>query len=134
MRATVDMTSRNDYEPKSFVMACLSYFDEVDWRKYADLGYHLDLEYLVQGRMTVTLEFKYGEKNIKVYRRSLHPEGEFKHFSFDLNSEVINYSELSNVREICFTVFYEDTDPRTRGGEFMVRNCALRLLDQVKQA
>lgn len=132
IHASVNMTSRSDYEPKSFVMACLSDFGETDWRKYADLGYHLDLEYLVQGRMTVTLEFKYGDKNLKVYRQSLHAEGQAKHFSIDLSSDAINYDELANVRELCFTVFYEDTDPDTRCGEFTVRNCALRLLDTVK--
>ena len=127
MRAVVDMTSHKDYELKSFVMACLSDFEDNDWRKFADLGYHLDLEYQVKGRMTVTLEFKYGDKNLKVYRQSLHPEGEFKHFSLALNSEVVNYEELSNIRELCFTVFYEDTDLEAHSGEFVIQNCALRL-------
>ena len=134
MHAQVNMTSRSDYEPKSFVMACLSDFGETDWRKYADLGYHLDLEYLVKGRMIVTFEFKYGEKNIKVYRQSLHPNVEEKRFTLDLNSDAISYDELANVREICFTVFYEDIDPDIGGGAFTVKNCALRLLDPVKKA
>lgn len=134
MHASVNMTSRRDYEPKSFVMACLGDFDETDWRKYADLGYHLDLEYQVSDGITVTLELKYGDKNLKVYRQSLHHEGREKHFTLDLNSPVISYDALANVREICFTVFYEDTDEHTHCGEFGVKNCALRLLAPVKKA
>ena len=126
MRADVHMNSQSSYEPDSFVMACLNDFGENDWRKYADLGCHLDFDYQINGNMTVTLELKYGS-NLKVYRQSLYPDEAHGHFSLDLNSDSVSYDDLSNVREICFTVFYKEMKNETHKGEFIINNCTLRI-------
>ena len=126
MNAVVDMTTHSSYESKSFVMACLNELPDTDWRKYADLDYALTFDYKVKDNMAVTMELKYGDKNIKVYRDTLRPSAESKRLCLHLNSEKLNYEALSNIREICFTVFYEDTDPELHRGEFVIKNCALR--------
>ena len=126
MNASVDMTTHTTYEPKSFVMACLNDLPDTDWRKYAVLNYVLSFDYFVKGNMEVTMELKYGEGNVRVYRDTLRPSDEPKCFCLDLNSEKLNYEALLNIREICFTVFYEDTDPDTHKGQFLIKNCALR--------
>lgn len=134
MCAQVNMTSRVSYEPKNFVMACISDLWDNDWRKYADLGCHLDFDYQLKGNITVTLELKYGDANLKVYRHRLQHDNPSNAFSLDLNSAAVNYDALANVREICFTVFYEDTDPQWHSGEFLIKNCALRIPSTEKRA
>ena len=124
MRATVDMTSRTDYEPKSFVMACLRSPLGGDWSKYSDLGCCLTFDYLVSGGITPTLELKYGDK---VYTATLFgSEGE-KHFSLPLKSVDADAKNLSQVRELCFTVFYENTDREAPRGSFVIKNCSLNI-------
>ncbi len=130
MHADVHMTGRTSYEPDSFVMACLNDFGDNDWCKYADLGCHLDFDYQIKGNMTVTLELKYGDANLKVYRQRLQQHNSKNAFSLDLNSDAVNYDSLANVRELCFTVFYEDNDPQSHSGEFLIKNCTLRIPTQ----
>ncbi len=125
MFAYVDMTTRNTYDPSSFAMACLNDLGERNWQKYADLGCSLTFDYFVQGGSSVTFEFKYGNKNLTVYRSTLNPSEEFSVFRLPLASEAINYEELSNVRELCFTVFYADTDPESHTSQFIIKNCAI---------
>ncbi len=127
LNALVNMTTHESYQPKSFVMACINDLPDIDWRKYADLNYAITFDYFVEGNMSVTLELKYGEGGVKVYRDILSPSAETKQYALSLRSEKLNYESLANIREICFTVFYEDTDPETHKGGFTIKNCVLRL-------
>ena len=126
MNAAVSMTTHQSYEPGSFVMACINDLPDTDWRKYADIGYALTFDYYVKGNMTVTMELKYGEGNTKVFRDKLRPSAKDQHYCLDLKSEKLNYESLANVRELCFTVFYKDTDPTSHKGNFTIKNCTLR--------
>lgn len=126
MNAAVSMTAHQSYEPGSFVMACINDLPDTDWRKYADIGYALTFDYYVKGNMTVTMELKYGEGNTKVFRDKLRPSAKDQHYCLDLKSEKLNYESLANVRELCFTVFYKDTDPTSHKGNFTIKNCTLR--------
>jgi hypothetical protein len=126
MNAAVNMTTHQSYEPGSFVMACINDLPDTDWRKYADIGYALTFDYYVKGNMTVTMELKYGEGNMKVFRDKLRPSAKDQHYCLDLKSEKLNYESLANVRELCFTVFYKDTDPTSHKGNFTIKNCTLR--------
>lgn len=126
MNAAVSMTTHQSYEPGSFVMACINDLPDTDWRKYADIGYALTFDYYVKGNMTVTMELKYGEGNTKVFRDKLRPSVKDQHYCLDLKSEKLNYESLANVRELCFTVFYKDTDPTSHKGNFTIKNCTLR--------
>lgn len=126
MNAAVNMTTHQSYEPGSFVMACINDLPDTDWRKYADIGYALTFDYYVKGNMTVTMELKYGEGNTKVFRDKLRPSAKDQHYCLDLKSEKLNYESLANVRELCFTVFYKDTDPTSHKGNFTIKNCTLR--------
>ena len=126
MNAAVSMTTHQSYEPGSFVMACINDLPDTDWRKYADIGYALTFDYYVKGNMTVTMELKYGEGNTKVFRDKLRPSAKDQHYCLDLKSEKLNHESLANVRELCFTVFYKDTDPTSHKGNFTIKNCTLR--------
>lgn len=126
MNAAVSMSTHQSYEPGSFVMACINDLPDTDWRKYADIGYALTFDYYVKGNMTVTMELKYGEGNTKVFRDKLRPSSKDQHYCLDLKSEKLNYESLANVRELCFTVFYKDTDPTSHKGNFTIKNCTLR--------
>lgn len=126
MNAAVSMTTHQSYDPGSFVMACINDLPDTDWRKYADIGYALTFDYYVKGNMTVTMELKYGEGNTKVFRDKLRPSAKDQHYCLDLKSEKLNYESLANVRELCFTVFYKDTDPTSHKGNFTIKNCTLR--------
>lgn len=126
MNAAVSMTTHQSYEPGNFVMACINDLPDTDWRKYADIGYALTFDYYVKGNMTVTMELKYGEGNTKVFRDKLRPSAKDQHYCLDLKSEKLNYESLANVRELCFTVFYKDTDPTSHKGNFTIKNCTLR--------
>lgn len=126
MNAAVNMTTHQSYDPGSFVMACINDLPDTDWRKYADIGYALTFDYYVKGNMTVTMELKYGEGNTKVFRDKLRPSAKDQHYCLDLKSEKLNYESLANVRELCFTVFYKDTDPTSHKGNFTIKNCTLR--------
>ena len=126
MNAAVSMTTHQSYEPGSFVMACINDLPDTDWRKYADIGYALTFDYYVKGNMTVTMELKYGEGNTKVFRDKLRPSAKDQHYCLDLKSEKLNYESLANVRELCFTVFFKDTDPTSHKGNFTIKNCTLR--------
>ena len=126
MNAAVSMTTHQSYEPGCFVMACINDLPDTDWRKYADIGYALTFDYYVKGNMTVTMELKYGEGNTKVFRDKLRPSAKDQHYCLDLKSEKLNYESLANVRELCFTVFYKDTDPTSHKGNFTIKNCTLR--------
>ena len=126
MNAAVNMTTHQSYDPVSFVMACINDLPDTDWRKYADIGYALTFDYYVKGNMTVTMELKYGEGNTKVFRDKLRPSAKDQHYCLDLKSEKLNYESLANVRELCFTVFYKDTDPTSHKGNFTIKNCTLR--------
>jgi methyl coenzyme M reductase subunit D len=126
MNCAVNMTTHPSYEPKSFVMACINDLPDTDWRKLADIGYNLTFDYYVKGKMTVTMELKYGEGRTKVYRDRLRPSAKLQHYCLDLKSDKLNYESLADVQELCFTVFYEDTDPSSHRGDFTIKNCTLR--------
>jgi len=126
MNAAVSMTTHQSYDSGSFVMACINDLPDTDWRKYADIGYALTFDYFVKGNMTVTMELKYGEGNTKVFRDKLRPSAKDQYYCLDLKSEKLNYESLANVRELCFTVFYKDTDPTSHKGNFTIKNCTLR--------
>lgn len=124
MCVDVKMTSKTNYEAKSFVMACLRSPLGGDWSKYADLGCCLTFDYLVSGGITPTLELKFGDK---VYTATLCGSKEEKHFSLPLKSVDADAKNLSWVRELCFTVFYENTDREAPRGSFVIKNCSLNI-------
>lgn len=120
--AEVHMNGRSHYDPLTFTMAVTSDLLGNDWTTYADLGCFLKFDYQVEGDLAVTMELKYGSSKFDAV---LRPHDEFATYCLDLGK--LSYAELKNVRELCFTVFYKDVNPKYPTGRFTIKNCVLEV-------
>lgn len=121
------MDSKRYYNPKDFSMACISTPLDGDWTKYYDLGCHFNFDYYAEN-LTLVLEIKVSgssggcEENFSF---KLVPNDGLERFSFKLNDKKRDL--FQSVREICFTVFYENVDINNPKGRFVIANCALEI-------
>ena len=124
-RAKVHMNGNRTYEPGTFTMAVTDDLLGNDWTVYYDLGCALKFDYMVHDDIAVTMELKYGVDKILVHEQKLRPTDDFQ--AYALNLRQLSYEELRNVRELCFTVFYKDVDPKDPTGSFVIKNCVLEV-------
>lgn len=124
-QANVHMNGSRTYEPLTFTMAVTNDLLGNDWTTYYDLGCALKFDYMIEGDIAVTMELKYdSDKEIK-YEQKLCPKGTFH--TYVLKLQELNYEELRNVRELCFTVFYKDVNSENPTGDFIIKNCVLEV-------
>lgn len=123
--ATVHMNSNRAYEPQTFTMAVTSDLLGNDWSTYYDLGCALKFDYKIKGDIAVTLELKYGTSNTIKYEQILYPKSKFQTFTLELQK--FNREELKNIKELCFTVFYKDVNPKAPFGSFIIKKCVLEV-------
>ena len=127
----VHMDGKTDYNPKDFSMVCVSRPLDGDWTKYYDLGCHFNFDYLIEN-LTVVLEIKATfleenrEENLSF---KLAPTDGFKTFSLRLNDK--NRDFFQSIKEICFTVFYENVNITDPNGHFVITDCTLEVKDSV---
>ena len=124
-QANVHMNGNRRYEPYTFTMAITNDLLGNDWTTYYDLGCALKFDYLVQDDIVVTMELKYGVDKIIKNEEKLRPKSDFQ--TYVLKLQELDYEELRNVRELCFTVFYKDVDSENPTGSFTIKNCVLEV-------
>lgn len=123
--ADIHMNSNRTYEPQTFTMAVTNDLLENDWSTYYDLGCALKFDYKIIGDLAVTIELKYGTTNTIKYEQILHPKNKFQTFTLELQK--FNREELKNIKELCFTVFYKDVNPKAPFGRFIIKKCVLEV-------
>ena len=129
-QANVHMNGNRIYEPLTFTMAVTNDLLGNDWTTYYDLGCALKFDYMVVDDIAVTMELKYGSTKVIKYEQKLCSKGTFQ--PYVLNLRELNYEELRNVRELCFTVFYKDVNSENPTGNFIIKNCVLEVEDSPK--
>lgn len=126
-QADIHMNGNRMYEPYTFTMAVINDLLGNDWTMYSDLGCALKFDYLVDEDISVTMELKYGVKDVIKLEQKLRPKSDFQ--TCILRLRELRYEELRNVRELCFTVFYKDVDPENPTGRYVIKNCVLEVED-----
>ena len=124
-QANVHMNGSRTYEPLTFTMAVTNDLLGNDWTTYYDLGCALKFDYIVDDDIAVTMELKYGVDNVIKLEQKLRPKSNFE--TYVLKLQDLNYEELRNVRELCFTVFYKDVNSEKPTGNFIIKNCVLEV-------
>lgn len=132
--AKVHMTERVSYNPSDFCIACVVGPLGSDWIKYYDLGCSLNFNYFIDSNITVTLEIKCAlldsDKENTIFF-NLMPNDDFEKFTLKLNK--YEREMFRTVSELCFTVFYKNTDAENHTGHFVISSCALEIEEEVKR-
>lgn len=80
---------------------------------------------MLEGDFAVTVELKCGVNNKVMHKQVLRSKTGFQ--TYVLRLQQLDYEELCNVRELCFTVFYKDVNPENPTGSFIIKKCSLEV-------
>lgn len=126
--ANVHMNSKDKYSPKDFTMICVSSPLNGNWSAYYEMGCQLTFDYLVEGEISLAFELKYFDNETgveKKYEQVFINQNGFESYSLDLKK--FKQDDLKNIKELCFTVFYENVSSNNPTGSFTITNCMLEV-------